>query len=183
MPDSIITKNALAAAVKELMQQKPFAKISVGDICEQCGMSRKSFYYHFRDKYDLVNWIFYSDFLRSLQEEPCENGWLLMRNLCRLFYKDRHFYANALQVRGQNSFRDYFVEVLEPFIVAFTQDMVADRTHQKFFITFYCDAFLTAIVRWLSEGAEIPPDEFVDLFESVAEHFVSHLPKNEAPDA
>ena len=44
--------------MKKLMKEKPFAKISVIDICEGCGMNRKSFYYHFKDKYDLVNWNF-----------------------------------------------------------------------------------------------------------------------------
>ena len=56
MPDSNITKNALASAMKSLMERKSFSKISVGDICELCQMNRKSFYYHFKDKYDLVIW-------------------------------------------------------------------------------------------------------------------------------
>ena len=60
MADSNITKNALASSLKSLMEQKPFQKINVNDICEGCGMNRKSFYYHFKDKYDLVNWIFYT---------------------------------------------------------------------------------------------------------------------------
>ena len=30
-------------------------------------MNRKSFYYHFRDKYDLVNWIFYVDFIERME--------------------------------------------------------------------------------------------------------------------
>ena len=47
MPDSNITKKALAQTMKELMAKQPFSKISVGDICDACGMSRKSFYYHF----------------------------------------------------------------------------------------------------------------------------------------
>lgn len=63
MAGSNITKNALAQAMKELMLEKKFEKISVTDICNQCGMNRKSFYYHFRDKYDLVNWIFYVGFM------------------------------------------------------------------------------------------------------------------------
>ena len=50
MADSNITKNALAASLKNLMREKPFEKISVSDICEACGMNRKSFYYHFKDK-------------------------------------------------------------------------------------------------------------------------------------
>ena len=54
MADSNITKKALAAALKELMEEMPFEKIGIGDICERCGMHRKSFYYHFKDKYDLV---------------------------------------------------------------------------------------------------------------------------------
>lgn len=55
MADSNITKRALAHALKELMEEKNFSKISVADICEKCDMNRKSFYYHFKDKYDLVN--------------------------------------------------------------------------------------------------------------------------------
>ena len=69
MPDSNITKKALAQTMKELMAKQPFSKISVGDICDACGMSRKSFYYHFRDKYDLVNWIFDTEFLQSIRPE------------------------------------------------------------------------------------------------------------------
>ena len=74
MPDSNITKNALASALKDLMKRKPFSKISVRDICDECGMNRKSFYYHFKDKYDLVNWIFYVDFVSEITVGSYENG-------------------------------------------------------------------------------------------------------------
>ena len=63
MADSNITKRALAEALKELMEEKSFSKISVADICGKCNMNRKSFYYHFKDKYDLVNWIFDTEFI------------------------------------------------------------------------------------------------------------------------
>ena len=56
MADSNITKRALAQAMKGLMAKQPFSKISVGDICEACGMNRKSFYYHFRDISDVVEY-------------------------------------------------------------------------------------------------------------------------------
>ena len=66
MPDSSLTKRALAAAIKELMREKPLVKISIADIVERCQMNRQSFYYHFRDKYDLVNWIFYTELISEL---------------------------------------------------------------------------------------------------------------------
>ena len=61
-----ITKRVLADSIRKLMEQRPLAKISVGDIVEECGLNRNSFYYHFKDKYDLVNWIFYTDVILSL---------------------------------------------------------------------------------------------------------------------
>lgn len=57
MADSNITKKALAASLKELMTEQSFEKINVTQICERCDMNRKSFYYHFKDKYDLINWL------------------------------------------------------------------------------------------------------------------------------
>ena len=66
MSDSNFTKNALAQSMKNLMRVRPFEKISVSDICVACGINRKSFYYHFRDKYDLVNCIFYVGFIGEM---------------------------------------------------------------------------------------------------------------------
>ena len=63
MADSNITKRALANELQELMAEQPFEKINVAQICQRCHMNRKSFYYHFRDKYDLVNWIFDTEFI------------------------------------------------------------------------------------------------------------------------
>lgn len=48
MPYSNATKQAFADALRKLLEQKPFAKISVSHICEECGMNRKSFYYHLK---------------------------------------------------------------------------------------------------------------------------------------
>ena len=57
MADSNITRNAMAAAMKALMKEKKLSKISISDICGACGMNRNSFYYHFKDKYDLIRCI------------------------------------------------------------------------------------------------------------------------------
>lgn len=168
MPDSNITKNALAASMKKLMAQKPFAKISVGDICDDCGMNRKSFYYHFKDKYDLVNWIFYVDFIGRIDWESCKSEWSLLDDLCRYFYTERAFYENALQIEGQNSFKEYFLETIRPVIYYYLQNAFPESEKKDFYVTFFCDGFLTAIVRWLKEGSKIPPEEFLgDLHEII----------------
>ena len=88
MADSNSTKSALADAMKKLMVRKSFAKISISDLCEECGLNRKSFYYHFKDKYDLVNWIFYTEFFDEFQVERTSSADALVR-LCEFFEKNR----------------------------------------------------------------------------------------------
>ena len=108
--DSNLTKRALAAAMKELMEQMPFSKISVSDIAEQCGMNRKNFYYHFKDKYDLVNWIFDMEYLQLSSRQDYAGIWDFLTELCSFFYENRSFYRRALRIEGQNSFLEHFKE-------------------------------------------------------------------------
>lgn len=143
MADSNSTKSALADAMKKLMVRKSFAKISISDLCEECGLNRKSFYYHFKDKYDLVNWIFYVDFLINMGGKNFENEWDVLVAVCNIFYQNKAFYQSALRIEGQNSFKDYFYEMLEPVMAFFVQDLFQVQ-NQKLFVTFFCDAFLTA---------------------------------------
>ena len=53
---SQITKRALASALKELLEHKPLNKITIADITEQCGVNRQTFYYHFQDIMEVVEW-------------------------------------------------------------------------------------------------------------------------------
>ena len=55
------TKIALEASLKELLKKKPFDKITIADLTEDCGISRMAFYYHFKDIYDLVEWACVED--------------------------------------------------------------------------------------------------------------------------
>ena len=80
MAGSHITKLALASAMQRLMTEQPFERISVSDICAACGMSRKSFYYHFRDKYELVNWIYYTEFINRVRDKRYANVWEMVED-------------------------------------------------------------------------------------------------------
>lgn len=166
MADSTITKRALAAALKELMKELPFGKISISDICEKCNMSRKSFYYHFKDKYDLVNWIFDTEFTSSTGAESFVTGWDFLEELCNFFYSDKNFYRKALQIKGQNSFKDHFREFLLPLELEYLKPLFPSQQFQKFYINFFADAFICSIERWILEKDCMPPCEFLEMLKS-----------------
>ena len=164
MSDSNITKRALAQALKDLMRQQPFQKISVGQICAACGMNRKSFYYHFRDKQDLVYWIFRTEFLENVHFDGDSTGWSLLIDICRYLHGEREFYRDALSIEGQNSLREYLRDLVIPLLLEMAAHLFQDCSPEdlKFCLHFYADAFMASIVHWLSQPESVSPEEYVD---------------------
>ena len=175
MADSNMTKKALASALKELMKTVPFSKISVGDICNMCEMNRKSFYYHFKDKYDLINWIYTSEFVVGLQNKIYDSEWNILEDLCDYFYENRDFYRKALQIEGQNSFYDYFRDVLKTVFTEYIKDVFENCENSEFYVTFYSDAFVVSIVRWISDKDCMKPQEYTVLLRSCLMDFAKAI--------
>lgn len=169
MADSNITKQALANALKELLEQQPLEKISVNAICQRCGMNRKSFYYHFRDKFELVEWIYDSEFIAVMQGELDPLGWHFVERLCKYFDENRSFYAKTLAYEGQNSFSDYFYDFVTALLRHDLRKLqlpsFASDEAEDFAVTFFADALTCAIKRWIMGGSHIPPDRFVRMLQ------------------
>lgn len=177
MSDSQITKRALADSMKKLMEERPMKKISISDIVEGCNMNRQSFYYHFKDKYDLVNWIFYTELIVTIKDLPMQKLQLLEKT-CAYFYENKTFYKNAFAVTGQNSFSEYFIEVTHLILKMQLSEIFINKKNVDFYATFYADAIRVSISRWLIEGAKIPPDQFVELLKNAIEGFAEYLSEN-----
>lgn len=65
---TLMTKKAIAASLKKIMEKKPLDKITVREIIEDCGINRKTFYYHFRDIYHLIKWIFEEEAIEVVKQ-------------------------------------------------------------------------------------------------------------------
>ena len=171
MSDSNITKLALANSLKALMVKKPFDKISVGDISDNCALTRQTFYYHFQDKYDLMNWIYYTETMRFISSYDTLEHWTegLVR-LCRYMRENKTFYTNALATTGPNSFPEY----LHGYILNITQTAVEsalkkpfDPEKWGFFVEFFTTAFVSYIIRWSAGGMKADPADFIHRIRSL----------------
>lgn len=67
------TKRKIADCVKQLMRKKEIRKITVQDIMDETSMSRQSFYYHFKDIYDVIEWIGIHDFADRIKGYDGQN--------------------------------------------------------------------------------------------------------------
>ena len=102
-PCALKTKRKLAGALKELMKTSTFDKITVSDITEKCNVHRQTFYYHFQDRYELLDWVFINEII-----EPFTTGFTFdnmdekFNNLFETMYNNKKFYQNALKTNGDD---------------------------------------------------------------------------------
>ena len=88
------TKEALGNALKQMLAVKPIDKITVKDLVEVCGVNRQTFYYHFDDVYDLLEWVFEEDTNKALPHEIRYEMWRdnvieWFQYLCRRLHRTR----------------------------------------------------------------------------------------------
>ena len=168
MADSSITKASLGRALKKLVTEKPFEKISIGEICDLCNMNRKSFYYHFHDKYELVAWIFDNEFVNSIKVGTHGNVWDTMASLCSYFYENRSFYKRILQINGQNCFTEHFALLCKKYFVAKISERLEGITVTDRNVKIYSDFFVFSIYTWITGSDSRDDVEFIkDLKNSV----------------
>ena len=166
MANSDITKQAIAAGVKDLMTTKSFASISVSDIARRCHINRNTFYYHFQDKYQVITWIFYNETTPIVcggMHPDCWSDSLFA--LCRVMQKDRAFYLNALSVAGQNSFTQCLLDFYQSLVVSLLRnaDRAGSLTEEdvSFVSRFYAYALIGTVLEWAKDGMTADPAPFI----------------------
>ena len=103
------TKQLFADKIMQLAKNKPIKDIQIKELCVLCGVERTTFYYHFRDKYDLVAWIFKQNYIEEASRAETINDERMIRELFQRLSMQKEFFLNALQDSSQNNLREYML--------------------------------------------------------------------------
>ena len=158
MAKAEITKRALASAMKKLLKEMPYEKVSVSMIADEAKMNRKSFYYHFKGKSELVNWILdteFRDYLETTPEE--EEGWEVIEMLVSYLHAERSFYCTILKSTGYGTLSS----IIFPTISKYIRDMFESKDSDEV-VVLAADGLLASIFRWLLDDTETTPEAFVE---------------------
>lgn len=173
------TKDLLAESLKELAESKAVDKITIKELTQNCGLTSPTFYNHFRDKYELMAWIYnqrveasMKNFGRGDSFEDVICKWM------EIVLEDEKFFLNLLKnAVGQNSFRyatnDYAIGLLEEWIK--THHNMQELSPEIIFcVKFFMRAVSEFISDWALEKWECSPRE-------MAKFFVAAMPASLKP--
>ena len=166
MMSSLTTKKAIAYTFKDLLKEKPFNKITVNDISNQCNINRQTFYYHFQDIPDLVEWICIDDvdhLLKKKEEyETWEDKFLIV---FKIMLEEKIFVENIYHSVSREVLRTNLYRLVYPIIydeITKKSKGKSLREEDKKFITnFYKYAFVSIVFEWIDKDMYENPEMIV----------------------
>ena len=166
MSNSLVSKNALARSLKKLMLTTALPKITIGQLTDDCGLTRHTFYNHFRDVYELLGWVYQTEIIEELEEYRHYAGW--KQGFLSVLQYIRHNKTVCL-----NTFHSIGREHLEAFlyqVIYRVADGVVEEASAGLGVSpqakrevadFYTLAVLGQVIQWLKAGAQSDPEEIV----------------------
>ena len=154
------TKRALEASLKKLLLEKPLNKITINDITEDCGVNRMTFYYHFKDIYDLVDWIMVEDAQQAMEGRKDIDDWdKAFLDVLLKIQENKLLVLNVYRSISQEQVEQYLYKIVDPLLHEFadkeTQDISIQDEDKQFVIDFFKYA-LVGMVLEAAKKANIP---------------------------
>ncbi|MDD6728961.1 MAG: TetR/AcrR family transcriptional regulator C-terminal domain-containing protein [Eubacteriales bacterium] len=162
---SYATQQKLAVALKELMEHESFEKLSVSDITAKCGLHRQTFYYHFNDKYELLDWVVYEELINPfIADFRLDNAYEKIFDLFSTISSEKKFYQNSLKINTEELSRyitkiayDYVKPLIKSIKLqgSIVGDDDSDETMAAEFLSYGISG---VIICWIQGGMKDSPE-------------------------
>lgn len=179
---SLTTKKAIANSFKELLMQKPIDKITVNDIAKNCDINRQTFYYHFIDIFDLIEWIWTEKVDKALENKNKYDTW--QNKFLAVFdfiLNEKKFIENIYDSVSIEIIRKSLYKFVYPIIydeiLEQTKNKDIKEEDRKFVTNFYLYAFVSLVLEWINKGMKEDPKKIVNKISQLLKGTVANLCK------
>ena len=164
---SQVTKRALEQSLKNLLLKKPLNKITVADIADDCGINRMTFYYHFKDIYDLVEWSCLEDAKRALDEKKTYDTW--QQGLLQIFeavQENKPFIMNVYRCVHAEQVEKYLQPLVDGLLLGVLEEesrgMTIRNEDKQFIAQVYSYIFIGLMLDWIKDNMREDPRQIVE---------------------
>lgn len=161
-----MTKEVLAQSLKKLMGGQSLEKIRVQDIVNGCSLNRRTFYYHFRDVYDLLGWLFKKEAVEELKKHATYSNWQEgFLGVFRYIQENRAFCLCAFRSLGREHLEEFLYSMLYQLIMTVVEEegkgMGVKEDRKAFLANFFTLAFIALAIQWMQNGMEEKPERLI----------------------
>ena len=184
---SLNTKKTLAASLKKAMQKKPLSKITVSEIITDCGVNRKTFYYHFQDIYALLKWMLEEEAIEVVKQFDMlvdyREAILFVLDYVK---KNKHLLCCAYDGMGRDEMKRFFYSDfigITREIIRNTEQQLgiqAEEQFEEFLAHFYTEAIAGMLIDEFNNKEGHDPEKVVEYFTRVLKNSLPSVLENAA---
>ena len=161
------TKKALAESLKNLLLQKPLNKITISDIADDCGINRMTFYYHFKDIYDLVEWTCAEEAAQAMEGKKTYDTWQEgFLNIFSAVQANKPLIMNVYRCVSRERIEQYLNPLICSLILGVVEEksakMPVSEADKRFIANFYEYAFIGVMLEWIDNNMREEPSVLVE---------------------
>jgi probable dihydroxyacetone kinase regulator len=163
------TKRILAASLRKFMEKKPLSKITISEIVADCGVNRKTFYYHFDDIYALLKWMLEEEAIEVIKQFDLtvdyRDAVFFVMNYVR---ENKHLLCCAYDSIGRDEMKRFFysdfIDIIRNVVKNTEQQLCiqVDDELKKFLAHFYTEALAGLLIDEFTEKEGHDPDQAVN---------------------
>ena len=160
-------KKRAMAATYALMQTMGFDSITVKTICDTAGISRKSFYVYFQDKYDVITQTFIEDGIATVYtlREYGLNSTSIMTGMYGNMLRKKDFYLKAIHIQGRHSLLNIMTQEIQKMNRKLLKTQSMDEVDKEYISYYFAASHAMILLKWISEGMVVPPEKMAYYFD------------------
>lgn len=172
----------LAESFKELALTIPIDKITIKEITDKAGVIRPTFYNHFQDKYELLEWIIRNETIAPML--PLLQGGMIDEAITLIFkniLEDSEFYYKASRLQGQNSFESIVESCIYDLLLQYIQERTGERKPKHIWLTkenvsrYYAKSMTFVVQEWIRTGMLIGAKEMAGIYRHITRSTMENL--------
>ena len=159
------TKKAISEVFWQLLEEKPYSKITVQNIVESCQVNRNTFYYHFQDipaltEYSIKEWT--DQVIRENSQFGSPENCIL--SIAQEFVKRKtafiHIYHSSCGEALIRYLNEISFHIVQSYIESATKDTRISPDDKAVLIRYYKCTFAGIVLDWLAAGSSYDLVEF-----------------------
>ncbi|MEI3266826.1 MAG: TetR/AcrR family transcriptional regulator C-terminal domain-containing protein [Frisingicoccus sp.] len=163
------TEEVLAAGMKHLITVMPFEKITVKAIADEAHVKRPTFYNHFKDKYDIVEYILKQELIEPARTlMACEMVGEAIHLILVTMKKEKKFYMHVARIDEDVIFQRIVRELFKELLLGVMRERMADEDNGNPMLTmdniaeYYAYGISFGISKWIQKGMKMEVDEVLE---------------------
>lgn len=178
-------KLLISMTLKKLLKSKRYDDITIREIAEGCAISRRTFYNHFKNKQDIVDWIFETEILGRLQT-PTKNSWYdnIYFSL-KVMYEEKWFYTEVYRefdLEGHwGHCYDFSQYAFGSLIDTYPGGTVIDPVAREYISNFFSAGYVHTLYKWVQHGMRETPEYMTQLILHVVEDGIFRIVETSRP--